>query len=195
MTNSFFQTRLHLDSVKYTAVNTPFGLYEWLVMPMGLHNSPAVHQCCVLAALHNLIGSICHVYLDNIIIWFDIIEEHKVNVMLVLEALCLAHLYCSLKKSSLFCIEVDFLSHHISEWRIEAYKMKVEQIINWPTPKNATDVHAFLGLVHYISDFLPKLADHTHLLTPLTHKLADANFPPWMMEHQDAFTNIIGTKP
>jgi hypothetical protein len=44
MTNSFFQTRMDPDSIKYTAVNTPFGLYEWCVMPMGLRNSPAVHQ-------------------------------------------------------------------------------------------------------------------------------------------------------
>ena len=44
MTNLFFQTKMHPDSVKYTAVNTPFGMYEWLVMPMGLWNSPAVHQ-------------------------------------------------------------------------------------------------------------------------------------------------------
>lgn len=28
MTNSFFQTRMHPDSIEYTAVNTPFGLYE-----------------------------------------------------------------------------------------------------------------------------------------------------------------------
>jgi hypothetical protein len=35
-TDSFFQTRLHPDSVKYTAVTTPVGLYEWLVMPQGL---------------------------------------------------------------------------------------------------------------------------------------------------------------
>jgi hypothetical protein len=36
MTNSFFQTLMHPDDVHLTAVNTPFGLYEWLVMPMGL---------------------------------------------------------------------------------------------------------------------------------------------------------------
>ena len=44
MTNAFFQTRIHPDDVKYTAVMTPLGLYEWLVMPMGCRNAPATHQ-------------------------------------------------------------------------------------------------------------------------------------------------------
>jgi hypothetical protein len=44
MTNSFFQTRVHPDDVHLTVVTMLFGLYEWLAMPMGLHNSPAIHR-------------------------------------------------------------------------------------------------------------------------------------------------------
>jgi hypothetical protein len=44
MTNSLFQTRMHPDDIHLTAVSTPFRLYEWLVMPMGLCNAPAIHQ-------------------------------------------------------------------------------------------------------------------------------------------------------
>jgi hypothetical protein len=51
MTNSFFQTRVHPDDIHLTAVTTPLGLYEWLVMPMGLRNSPAIHQRRMTAAL------------------------------------------------------------------------------------------------------------------------------------------------
>jgi hypothetical protein len=36
MTNSFFQTLVNPDHIKYTATLTPFGLWEWVVMPMGL---------------------------------------------------------------------------------------------------------------------------------------------------------------
>jgi len=45
MTNTFFQTKVHPNDVKWLAVHTPWGLYEWLVMPMGVCNAPAVHQC------------------------------------------------------------------------------------------------------------------------------------------------------
>jgi len=36
MMNSFFQTLVHLDDIKYTAMLTPFGLWEWVIMPMGM---------------------------------------------------------------------------------------------------------------------------------------------------------------
>ena len=68
MTNSFFQTRMHPDDIKLTAVNTPWGLYEWVVMPMGIKNAPAIHQRRVSTALRAFIGKICHVYLDDIVV-------------------------------------------------------------------------------------------------------------------------------
>ena len=98
----------------------------WLIMLMGLQNSPAVHQWCVCSALWSLIGKICHVYLDDIIIWSDSLAQHKENVALILEALHAAHLYCSVKKSILFSHKVDFLGHHISKQGIELDPKKVE---------------------------------------------------------------------
>ena len=93
MTNSFFQTLMHPDDVHLTAVNTPFGLYEWLVMPMGLRNSPAIHQRRVTAALQSRLGKICHIYLDDIIIWSNSIEQHIEDVRAILSDLRAARLY------------------------------------------------------------------------------------------------------
>lgn len=76
MTNSFFQTRVHLDNIPFTAVNTPWGLFKWLVMPQGCRKAPSTHQRRMNEVLQHLIGQICHVYLDDIIIWSDKLEEH-----------------------------------------------------------------------------------------------------------------------
>lgn len=58
MTNAFFQTKVHPDHIKYTAVRTPFGLYEWVVMPQGCRNAPSTHQRRMVAALRPWIGKI-----------------------------------------------------------------------------------------------------------------------------------------
>jgi hypothetical protein len=73
-----------------------------------------------------LIGKICHVYLDDIIIWSQSVTEHIKNVQLILEALWKACLFCSPKKTSLFCTEINFLGHHISASGIEADASKVK---------------------------------------------------------------------
>ena len=69
MMDSFFQTRMKPEHIHLTAISTPFGLYEWLVMLMGLCNAPSIHQRHMTHALHGLLDCICHIYLDDIIIW------------------------------------------------------------------------------------------------------------------------------
>jgi hypothetical protein len=190
MTNSFFQTRVHPDDVGKTAVSTPFGLYDWLVMPMGLKNAPAVQQRRLTAALREHIGRICHVYLDDIVIWSDTLDEHKIHVGLVLEALRKHKLYANLKKSKFFVYELEFLGHKISRRGIEACDNKAAKILDWPVPRSVSDVRAFLGLVRYIASFLPKLATYTRVLNPLTSKFAEKCFPEWTERHQEAFEAI-----
>ena len=190
MTNSFFQTRMNPEHVHLTAVNTPLGLYEWLVMPMGLKNAPAIHQRRVTAALRQYLGKICHIYLDDIVIWSQTVEEHERNVRSILQALQEARLYINPNKTNIFCLEIDFLGHHISSRGIEADGKKAEWIINWPLPKSATDIRSFLGLVRYLADFLPALAEHTRVLTELTMKDSEKKFPTWTDRYQNSFDAI-----
>ena len=85
---------------------------------------------------------------------------------------------------------MDFLGHHISACGIKANSSKVVKILNWPVPHNTTDVHLFLGLVRYISWYLPKLINFTSVLTPLTTKESQRKFPTWTNTHQCAFESI-----
>ena len=131
----FFQTRIHPDDIHKTAITTPSGAYEWLVMPMGLRNSPPIHQRRVATVLRNYIGKICHVYMDDIIIWSDNLEQHNKHVRIILKALEDAGLFINKKKSNLFCYETLFLGHKISLNGIEADSSKIDKILDWPIPK------------------------------------------------------------
>lgn len=190
MTNSFFQMRVHPDDVKFMVVMTPFRLYEWVVMPMGYRNAPAMHQRRMNMALRKHIGRICHIYLDDIVIWSNSIEEHQWNVWMILQALQDADLYYLVKKSQLFMTELDFLGHHISEWGVEPDGKKVEKIQSWPVPRSAKDIQKFLGLVQYLAAFLPRLAEHCSMLTPLMTKEAQKEWRGWTDQHQTVFQNI-----
>ena len=143
-------------------------------------------------ALRPFIGRFCHVYLDDIVVWLNSLEEHLQHVHAILLALREHGLYVSDKKTELFRSRIDFLGHRISANGIEADECKVEKIISWLVPRNSTKVCSYLGLVQYLSSFLPKLTDFTRILTPLTTKEAEREFPAWNAEHQNAFESIKG---
>ena len=116
--------------------------------------------------------------------------EHEENVRRVLKALRDARLYVNPEKTHLFCTEIDFLGHHISARGIEADEKKAERIVNWPIPKSATETRSFLGLVRYLADFLPALAEYTGILTELTTAASGKKFPAWTDTYQKAFDSI-----
>ena len=138
----------------------------------------------------SFIGKICHVYLDDIVILSDNLEDHMGNVQCILQALEDAKLYCNPKKTKLFCMEIHFLGHQISSRGIKPDEGKADRIKNWPTPKSASDVCSFLGLVHYLAVFLPNLARFTVVLDKLMRKEFDKAFTRWTAQHQTAFESI-----
>ncbi|PSR75496.1 hypothetical protein PHLCEN_2v9100 [Hermanssonia centrifuga] len=116
-------------------------------MPQGCRNAPATHQRRMFNILREHIRLICHVYLDDIVIWSQTLDEHRKNVATILACLRQNRLYCSPKKTNLFCLSINLLGHYISANKIEANNKKVEKILDWPVPHSASDVRAFLGLV------------------------------------------------
>ncbi|SGZ32127.1 BQ5605_C043g12085 [Microbotryum silenes-dioicae] len=170
MTNSFFQTKMAEEDIHKTAVSTPWGLYEWTVMPMGLCNAPATHQRRVNKALQGLLGTFCFVYLDDITIFADTLEEHEARVRQVLDALRRAELYCSPTKTNLATAECSFLGHIINHAGVHADPKKIQRIEDWSLPKTVKELRGFLGLVQYLRKFIPGLAEHTAALTPLTRQ-------------------------
>jgi hypothetical protein len=76
-TNAFFQTRMRDTEIPLTAVKDPWGLHKWVVMPMGLTNTPATHQVQLEEALGEVINKICVVYLNNIVVFSGYFDKHE----------------------------------------------------------------------------------------------------------------------
>ena len=70
-----------------TAFRTRFGYYEYMVMPFGFTNVPATIQALINNILREYLDRFCIVYLDDILIYSDNIEDHKKHVRLVLKVL------------------------------------------------------------------------------------------------------------
>ncbi|GAA5987852.1 hypothetical protein JCM11641_003509, partial [Rhodosporidiobolus odoratus] len=190
MTNAFFQTLMAEEDIAKTAIKTPWGRFEWTVMPQGLCTAPATHEARVNEALRHLIGVCCQAFVDDVIIYSNTLEEHERNCRAVLSALRSAGLYCSRKKTDLFTLRTEFLGHVISRDGIEADPGKVEKIKNWTRPQTVTQVRGFLGIVQYLRKFIPQLAEHTAVLTPLTRKGLTRIDHLWTEKEERAFEAV-----
>ena len=70
-----------------TAFRYRYGLFEFRVIPIGLINAPIIFQSIINHILYNLLNNGILVYIDNILIYAEIIEEYNRLVLDVLERL------------------------------------------------------------------------------------------------------------
>jgi hypothetical protein len=92
---AYGQLLMDENDIHRTAFKTPFGMFEWIVMPQGLCNAPATFQRFMNWILRRYLGQFCAVYLDDIAIWSNSVIEHIKHVRLILQALREAGLYAS----------------------------------------------------------------------------------------------------
>ena len=132
-----------------TTFCTYYGLYKYLVMPMGLTNAPASFQALINNTLRPYLDDFCVAYLDDILIYSKSQEDHDKHVKLVLDQLQKHHLRIDLEKSEFDKDEIEFLGHIIGIHGIRMDPKKVKAILQWPTPQNLKELQAFLGLANY----------------------------------------------
>jgi RNA binding exosome subunit len=86
------------------------------------------------------IGKYVHVYLDDVFIYSDLVEEHEKHLKTVFERLRDNQLYLKWKKFQLYAKEVECLGHMIDDNSIHMDTDKLDHIRQWRTPHNYNDM-------------------------------------------------------
>jgi hypothetical protein len=135
-------------------------------MPFGLTNAPSVF----MAAMNDILSEMGFVaaYLDNILIFSRILEEHVKHVQAVFEKLQEHGFYLKLRKCEFFKSSVPYLGHVISSAGIKSDPKKVSAVKHWPTPTCVLDVRIFLGLANYFRHYIHNFSKHAAPLINLT---------------------------
>ncbi|CAF0932261.1 unnamed protein product [Brachionus calyciflorus] len=132
-----------------TAMATPFGLYHIKRMTFGLTNAPATFQRMVDKALKGLIGKICLVYLDDIIVYSRIVSEHNEHLKLIFYRLRKAALKFNRKKCFFMKRQAIYLGHVVNSDGLFPCEDKVAAIKAFKTPRTIKQLQSFLGLTGY----------------------------------------------
>ncbi len=148
--NAYHLVRIRKGDEWKTAFNTPTGHFEYLVMPFGLSNSPAVFQTLVNDVLRDVVNRFVFVYLDDILIFSQNERDHIQHVRLVLQRLLENRLFAKLEKCEFHAQSVPFLGFILSPEGIRMDPAKVEAVANWPTPEDRKAVQRFLGFCQFL---------------------------------------------
>ena len=172
--SGYHQIRIADEDVPKTAFRTHKGLYEFKVLSFGLTNAPAAFQ----REMNKLFGMLpfAVVYLDDILIFSKNAAEHEHHLKQVLQILRSSKLYAKKSKCSFYQSSVAFLGHVVSADGIKVDPAKIKAIVDWPNPKDASQLRSFLGLGNYFKRFVQGYSKLTAPLVELTKPMQTFDF-------------------
>ncbi|CAM5110576.1 unnamed protein product [Natator depressus] len=154
----------------------PFGLYQFTMIPFGLHGAAATFQRLMNQILgpHN---SYATAYLNNFVIYSASWKEHLQHLASMLQALGNTGLTANLAKCHLGQREVTYLGYTMGREKLCLLVDKVQALRDYPTPTMKRKVPQFLGLAGYFGRFVANFAMLTIPLTDLTK-----SSQPWKVQ-------------
>jgi hypothetical protein len=167
----FYRIRMAKGHEWKTAFKTRYGLYEYMVMLLGLTISPSTFQSVIKGALHEYLDVFCAAYLDDVLVYSrGTLQEHVEHVKKVLRKLREYKLLLHPDKCEFHTKENDYLGHVISMEGISMDPKQLTTVKDWPVPQMIKDVQSFLGLANYYRKFITGYSKITVPLTGLTKK-------------------------
>nr|GEX21218.1 ORFIII-like polyprotein [Tanacetum cinerariifolium] len=150
------------ESIPWAVFLVPGGLYEWLVMPFGIKNTPAVFQRKMDKCFKGTESFIALVFSKNE-------KEHAKHLEKMLKICEDNGLVLSPTKIKIAVSTIDFLGVVIGEGTIKLQPHIIKKIVNFNEEelKTKKGLRSFLGILNYARNHIPKLGI---LLRPLYEK-------------------------
>ena len=154
--SGYFQIRLSEESSRLTTFNTPFGRYRYLRMPMGLKCSAEVFQREMSSQFADIDG--VEIVVDDILIHGKSEDEHNEILRNVLLRAREIGLKLNRSKSHIGLSEVNYVGHRLTGEGLKPTRERVEAIANMRPPENVQELETILGMIAYVSKFIPGLS-------------------------------------
>lgn len=168
--SGFHQVAMHPESIEWTAFLTTAGLFEWLVMPFGLKNAPAVFQRKMDNCFRGMEDFLA-VYIDDILVFSNSEEEHMRHLEQMLSVCEANGLVLSPTKMKIGTSSIEFLGARIGNHKIQLQEHIIKKIADFPESELMTTkgMRAWLGILNYARSYIPNLGK---TLGPLYSKVS-----------------------
>jgi hypothetical protein len=176
--------KIRPDNIPKTAFVTRYGQYEFTVVSFGLTNALAYFMNMMNKVFMDGLDKFVVVFIDDILIYSSIAEEHEQHLRVVLEKLRQNQLYAKFSKCDFWLKEVAFLSHVLTTEGVAVDPAKIETVKEWEQPRNVTDIHSFLELAGYYHRFIENFSK---IAKPMTNLLKKTNEFEWAPKCEHSF--------
>eukprot|EP00759_Apiculatamorpha_spiralis_P045859 PhF_6_TR42648/c0_g1_i3/m.64186 len=172
-------------SMAKTAFLTQWGCYEFTVMPQGVTNAPAKFQRYMRQRFD---CAWCRVFIDNVIIFSDTLEEHLSHLSEFFSKLEQYNITLKASKMVIGTQELKVLGHTVRHMEILPGAENIKKLLASRPPQHKKHLQGFLGLTNYFRKFVPHYSDRAAALIRLLNN--DTPFV-WGPEQQAAFEDLI----
>jgi hypothetical protein len=131
-------------------------------MSFRITNAPAVLMNTMNRVFHDYLDQLTIVFIDDILIYYKMPEEHEEHLRKALERLQREQLYAELEKYEFWLDSVSFLGHVIFRNRVVVDSEKVKAVVEWTRLTSVFEIWSFLGFVGYYRPFFVEAVRTTH---------------------------------
>jgi len=130
----YHQVRIKWEYIHKSTFRTRYGHYEFVVVPLGLTNSPITFMCLMNNALSNYLDKLLLIFIGDILVYFKNKEEHEKHLTMMLQLQREHNIHARLSKCEFFQSHIEDLRHIVSKEGVPVDLENIKAIMEWHAP-------------------------------------------------------------